>query len=634
MAYNYYAFISYSRKDKAAARYLQGRLESYRYPAVLVDEEHKPANPKYLRRIFRDTSDLDVTQSNFTESIDRHIAESRYLVVLCSPRSQQSVWVDREIVRFLETHDNDLQRIFPVILEGEVPDCLPERLRLPEFFNRNIPTMIPDDASSQKEGWEHGFLQLVGCLLNVSIAKITDRFQKAKQAVLRRIIFGTLAALAVTIGLTVWALIAEHKAKVAEAKARHEAEVAKNALAFVKDAFEAADATRSGNKDMTLLEFAGDASAGLDKIDLPEVKIRVAEILLPLLGNMGDPKTALTRMLPLVPEAEKLHPAGSGDRAAFDLMLGKLYYSNAQYDAAADRYRLALTCHAAEGMPAKMAQSRYWLGWILYRRGKYAEAEREAEQALALYREAGMGNDREAGDVLNLLGSTKYSKGEYDAAIEYYRQSLTIKRKKLGDDHPNVAASLNNIGVAYRSKGDYDKAIEYYRQALAIKRKKLGDEHPDVAASLNNIGWAYVSKGDYDKTLEYYQQALAIYCKKLGDDHPSTADTETGLGFVLVMKGDAAEGMKLLDHALAARSQKLGDDHADTAETLHYRGLAYCAQASRTGSEADRQAAARDLKRALAIREKKLGPGHPKTEESRKALEELEQMAAARKSGE
>ena len=30
MPYTYYAFVSYSRKDKAAARYLQSQLENYR----------------------------------------------------------------------------------------------------------------------------------------------------------------------------------------------------------------------------------------------------------------------------------------------------------------------------------------------------------------------------------------------------------------------------------------------------------------------------------------------------------------------------------------------------------------------------------------------------------------------------
>ena len=637
MPYNYYAFVSYSRKDKAAARYLQNKLESYRYPSVLVDAEHKPENPKYLRKIFRDTSDLDVTQSNFTESIDRHLAESRYLVVLCSPNSQKSVWVDREIVRFLETHDNNLRLIFPVILEGNVPECLPERLRLPDFYNRNIPTMIPDDASSKKEGWEHGFLQLVGAMLNVSIAKITDRFQKAKQAKLRRIIFGTVAALVVTIGLTVWALIAEHRAKIEERRARaaeqkavaaekiavHEASVAKETLAFIREAFAAADANQSGNKDMTLLEFADRSSTRLDKLTVPEVKLKVAEMVLPLLDGMGDPKTALARLLPLVPEAEKLYPTDSGERAEFNVMLANLYYSNARYDAAADYFRAALDYYTANGVPEKAAYTHFRLGWIFLRQGKYAEAQKEAEMALSFYRDAGMENSKSFGDSLNLLGAVYSNKGEYDKAIEYYQQSLAIKRKILGEDHPSVASALNNIGIAYKAKGEYDKAIEYYQQSLAIYRKKLGEDHPNVANTLNNIGEAYRAKGEYDKAIEYYQQSLAIKRKKLGEEHPSTAGTETGLGFSLVMKGNVEEGMKLLDHALAVRIKKLGEEHPETIDTLYYRGLARLEQARRTGSEADLSAAEHDLKQALSIREKKLGPRHPKTLETVKALEKL-----------
>ena len=124
---------------------------------------------------------------------------------------------------------------------------------------------------------------------------------------------------------------------------------------------------------------------------------------------------------------------------------------------------------------------------------------------------------------------------------------------------------------------------------------------------------------------------MAIKRKKLGDEHPYTAETESKLGYSLVMTGHDAEGLKLLDHALAVRVEKLGDEHDYTAETLHYRGLAYCARAKRTGTEADYLAAERDLKRALAIREKKLGPAHPKTKETIKALEQLKQIGTGLK---
>ena len=644
MAYTYFAFISYSRKDKAAARYLQNKLESYRYPAVLVDPDHKPDNPKYLRKIFRDTSDLDVTQSNFTESIDRHIAESRYLVVICSPNSAKSIWVDREIVRFLETHDDNPQLIFPIILEGDVPECLPEKLRTPEFLNRNIPTMVTDDASSRKEGWEHGFLQLVGCMLNVSFSKITDRFQKAKQAALRRIIFGILAVLAVTIGLTVWALIAEHKARIAEMEARaaeqkavaeekvarHEAEIANASLKFIKDSFDAADANKSGNKDMTLLEFAKTSAEELDKIPLPEVRLRVAAITLPLVAGMGDPKTALKYFIPLQPEAKKIYPPKSTQMTNFHVIYAKLLHVNGRYAEALTMYDRLRDEMAHEQNSSLYAEVLYCTGWTYNRLGRYDDAIAFAQQALELYRRLSCADTIDAANCENVIGATYTDKGEYDKAIEYYQMALAVWLKKLGDDHPNIAMVFNNIGSAYCNKGEYDKAIEYYQRSLSIRRKKLGLDHPYVAVLLSNIGFALMLKGEYDKSIEYYRNSLAISRKKLGPDNPKTADVETILGYSLVMTGSSAEGLKLLDHAFAVRNKKFGDDNLDTAERRHYLGLELLKLYRKNRSPADLQAAEKHLNLARDVRMKKHGPEHKQTKETIRALEELERIRAGK----
>ena len=590
MSYTYYAFVSYSRKDKAAARYLQNQLESYRYPAMLVDEEHKPKNPKYLRKIFRDTSDLDVNQSSFTDAIDRHIAESRYLIVLCSPNSQKSVWVEREIVRFLETHDHDPQLIFPVILEGDIPDCLPEKLRTPDFLNRNLPTMIPDGATSRKDGWEHGFLQLVGCLLNVSTAKIADRFQKAKQAVLRRIIFGTVAVLAVTIGLTAWALLAEQRAKqeeqraraaerkavAAEKAARREAEIAKATVKFLKEAFDAADPNKGGDKDMTLLEFAKHASARLSKLTVPEVKLQVAGIILSLLGNMGDPQTALIRMRPLLPEAERMFPANSPELAVFDVNLARLFFNNAWYDNAVHHFRRALNFYRAKHHVKEEADIHERLSWILYRKNKYEESEREAEQALRLYHN--IGEETGISHVYILKGSISNSNGEYDKAIEYHLQALTIYRKKLGSNHPNTAVILNNIGAVYSSKGEHDKAIEYYQQALSIRRNKLGGNHPGTAMSLYAIGSIYHKKGEHDKAIEYYQQALSTYRKKLGEAHPNTAMILGNIIKIYQTEGKYDKAIECLLQSLSIKRKNFGAGHTSSASTMLLIGNTYRAQ--------------------------------------------------------
>lgn len=51
--------------------------------------------------------------------IKNAIEQSRHLIVLCSPESATSLWVNEEVKHFLATHDNDYNAIVPVILNGE-----------------------------------------------------------------------------------------------------------------------------------------------------------------------------------------------------------------------------------------------------------------------------------------------------------------------------------------------------------------------------------------------------------------------------------------------------------------------------------------------------------------------------------
>lgn len=109
--YKYYAFISYSRKNSKASKYLQVELEHFRIPVKYVAEENRPQGQTYLRPIFRDRRDLKVGEESFTEDIKAAVAQSRYLIVLCSPEAAASDWVEEEIKHFLATHNNNYRAI-------------------------------------------------------------------------------------------------------------------------------------------------------------------------------------------------------------------------------------------------------------------------------------------------------------------------------------------------------------------------------------------------------------------------------------------------------------------------------------------------------------------------------------------
>lgn len=123
--FHYDAFISYSHseRDSFAAEQIHKMLEHYRIPKKIQEKSGK----KKIARIFRDKEELALS-SDLSENIKKALQQSEYLIVVCSPRACQSIWVTREILYFLENHDRD--HIFALLVEGEPEQAFPLPLRL------------------------------------------------------------------------------------------------------------------------------------------------------------------------------------------------------------------------------------------------------------------------------------------------------------------------------------------------------------------------------------------------------------------------------------------------------------------------------------------------------------------------
>lgn len=146
----YYAFISYKREDEQWAKWLQHKLEHYKLP---VNLNGRSDLPKEIRPVFRDTSELN--PGNLPQQIQNALEQSRYLIVVCSPRSAKSEWVNREVETFIGMGKVD--KIIPFIIEGKAfaknpeEECFPEAIRnLPseqEILGANISEMGRDAAA-------------------------------------------------------------------------------------------------------------------------------------------------------------------------------------------------------------------------------------------------------------------------------------------------------------------------------------------------------------------------------------------------------------------------------------------------------------------------------------------------------
>lgn len=118
------AFISYSSEDAAFARRLHRRLETYRLPRRLAGAT--PA-PQRLKPLFRDVDEL-TAHHDLSAAVREALAQSDYLIVICSPRAAGSEWVGREIEYFRAVHGDGA--VLAALIEGEPETAFPPALRL------------------------------------------------------------------------------------------------------------------------------------------------------------------------------------------------------------------------------------------------------------------------------------------------------------------------------------------------------------------------------------------------------------------------------------------------------------------------------------------------------------------------
>lgn len=183
--YTYYAFISYKREDVRWAKWLQKRLESYGFPMALRKEN--PELPSRIRPVFRDQSEL--SGGTLKHEIERSLAESKYLVVICSPLSAKSPWVSKEVKYFIDNGRED--DIIPFIISGSPnasdpeDECFPEGLRMlsgeKEILGININDL----------GREGAVVKVIARMFGIRFDTLWQRHERAKKK--KRIQWAVLA---------------------------------------------------------------------------------------------------------------------------------------------------------------------------------------------------------------------------------------------------------------------------------------------------------------------------------------------------------------------------------------------------------------------------------------------------------
>ena len=490
--YKYYAFISYSRKNSKVAAYFHRRLEHFRIPVKYVSEENRPPKQKFLRPVFRDRRDLEANENSFTDDIKKALENSRYLIVLCSPESAQSKWVDEEIKYFLETHNNNYRLIVPVVLSGcpgcaNETECLPLSLRLEEITSRNLPSMIPDEGEDEKTGWLSGVVQSMSYMLKVNRERIRATVDAERVRLAKIYSFIGIASAMIFAGLACWAIKAEQVAELNKVKAEENERLAKkNAQEAEMSAIKAENERRIA---VGTLDFIVDTFSKGDPLNAGQGNVRIVDAL---------------KMK--VPDIYKLEPLEL--RADIQCHIGSLFYNNGMFEEATNLLFSAVELNKKMRPNSNnMAYSLYCMSWCYADINDIAKAMDCAKQSLRIYESEVKKDEFKISQACNAIGVFSMRKGDLKVAREHLNRSLLIKERVLGYKNVGTAIVYVNLGFLYSKQRLYDLAQKAFKKAVEIYRANGEQGKLGLVKSLRGLGLTYKRTKDYDTAVKYFTEA-------------------------------------------------------------------------------------------------------------------------------
>ena len=212
------AFVSYAHVDAAHARWLQTRLENYRLPSRIagamssVDREDRWTGR--VGPVFRDREDLSAS-SDLSQAVREALADSRTLVVVCTPATPGSQWVAREIELVRELHPD--RPILAALFDGEPSTAFPAALTA-----GGVEPLAPD-FRPEGDGPKLAFLKVVAGIVGIPLDEL---IQRDAQRRLRRVTAVTVASAAlalVLLAMTAFALDSRRDALAAQQRAEGQA---------------------------------------------------------------------------------------------------------------------------------------------------------------------------------------------------------------------------------------------------------------------------------------------------------------------------------------------------------------------------------------------------------------------------
>lgn len=213
--------------------------------------------------------------------------------------------------------------------------------------------------------------------------------------------------------------------------------------------------------------------------------------------------------------------------------LAVFYIATGNYERAQPIIREVRTLGEQAGSSQQSLVHLSIIGGSYFLRGRFAEAEKLAEEAL-LYVEP---ESLEAAMILLQLGSISTSRAQYPRAESFLKKAVAIFETRDNKAFTLVHA-LNFLAELYRQQGRYSEALSHTERILGLYEKEFGPEHVEVAKHLRFVAIIYLSRNDYPHAERLLLRSLGILEKQLGTESLEVAETLNSLCMLYGLKGD------------------------------------------------------------------------------------------------
>lgn len=406
------------------------------------------------------------------------MASAEFLIVLCSPRSAASPWVNREVAWF-KTH-RDASKILTVIIDGEpmasmtpgreAEECFPRTLLYKVGADLTPTDQIEDaplaaDARETGDGKRGAKLKLAAAMLGVGLDALIRRDDRRRAKRRRIVMAGMAASIAVLSGVTLFAVNQRNAAVAARI-----------------------DADKQRDEAQSLVEFM-----------LTDLRQRLDAV-----GRLDILDAVATRLLQSYEKEDlgALDPDALGRRARVLLLLGEVDNTRGKLDAALARYKeaAAATEELLRRNPESAqqifdhAQSVFWVGYVAWQRGNAVEAKKYFTQYHDLAQQlVAIDPDKdewrmEVKYALNNLGTLALDEGDGERAEFYFKEALAIalplQQKKPADIQRLRALreSYSWLATTYQWIGSFDRSLDMLRMERGVVDALLRLDESDAAA--------------------------------------------------------------------------------------------------------------------------------------------------------